>query len=91
LISEQAAHGREDTQRLEAEVFILKNENAVLKSKEKATPKKTMSRLALALTDISNQSASKPHQQRRARSPSQGKQIKRRRGCHISNENTFSR
>lgn len=91
MILEQAAHDREETQRLQAEVFILKNENALLKSKEKAIPKKTISRLAMALTDISNQSVTKPHQQQRERSPSQEKQIKRRRACPISNENAFSR
>jgi len=70
---EKPDNSRSEIERLEAELFILKNENAQLKSKRNIEQRLT------ALEDISNRFLDKQNYHKRAHSNSNEKQIKRRR------------
>jgi len=73
-------------ERLEAEVFILKNENAKIKSKQELSSNKNIEQRLMALEDISNRLVSKQHHHhnRRERSNSNEKRSKRRRKYTIN-------
>jgi hypothetical protein len=88
-IREQPNHSRNEIERLEAEVFILKNENANLKLKQELSLNKNIEKRLTVLEDISNRIVKKKyHENRRERSYSNNheKQIKRRRKYKINDD-----
>jgi len=85
--SEQPNHCRSEIERLEAEVFILKNENTVLKSKQELTLNKTIEQRLKVLEDRSNRLVStQDYHSRRERSISYEKKSKRRRKYKINDD-----
>jgi len=89
-LREQPNHSRNEIERLEAEVFILKNENAKLKSKQNLSSNKNIEQRLIALEDISNQLVNKKeyYNKRRERSNSNENQSKRRRKYKIDNDSS---
>jgi len=86
-IREQPNHSQNEIERLEAEVFILKNENAQLKSKQALSSNKNIEQRLIALEDISNRLVNKQNDYtRRERSNSHEKQLKRRRKYKIDED-----
>jgi hypothetical protein len=69
---------------LEAEVFILKNENAQLKSKQNLLANKNIEQRLMALEDISNRWVNKKEYHQ---SPTYEKQSKRRRKYRVDDNN----
>jgi len=85
--SEQPNQCRSEIERLEAEVFILKNENAQLKSKQELALNKTIEQRLKALEDRSNRLVNtQDYHSRRERSISNKKQSKRRRQYKIKDD-----
>ncbi|CAF3766702.1 unnamed protein product [Rotaria sp. Silwood1] len=88
-LRDQPNHSRDKIERLEAEVFILKNENAELKSKYELKSNKNIEQRLKVLEDISNRLVNqKYHPNQRERSNSNEKQLKRRR--HYKIHDNFS-
>jgi len=86
-LREQPNHSRNEIERLQAEVFILKNENAKLKSKQDLSSNKNIEQRLMALEDISNRLGNKEyHHNRRERSISNEKRSKRRRKYKINDD-----
>ena len=81
---EQPNSIRKEIERLEAEVFILKNENAMLKSKQNCTSNRKIEQRLTALEDISNRFVNRKDHQRE-RSACQENQPKRRRKYRVNN------
>lgn len=79
---EQPNSNRKEIERLEAEVFILKNENALLKSKENSTSNRKIEQRLTALEDISNRYVNRKDQ--RERSACQENPSKRQRKSFIN-------
>ncbi|CAF1335677.1 unnamed protein product [Adineta steineri] len=80
-------HSRNEIERLQAEVFILKNENARLKSKQDLSSNKNIEKRLTVLEDVSNRRSTKDyHHIRRERSSSNEKPIKRRRKYKIDDD-----
>jgi hypothetical protein len=89
IMIEQPNHTRNELERLEAEVFILKNENAKLKSKQNLLANKNIEQRLAALEDISNRFVNQKehhHPNRRERSSSNEKQSKRRRKYRVDDD-----
>jgi len=82
-LGEKSNHTRNEIKRLEAEVFILKNENAKLKSKENLSANKNLEQRLMALEDISNRFI---NHNRCKRSSSIEKQSKRRRKYRVNDD-----
>ncbi|CAF3333306.1 unnamed protein product [Rotaria socialis] len=83
----QPNQARNKIEQLEAEVFILKNENARLKSKHELSSNKNLEQRLIALEDVSNKFASKRFtNNRRERSHSIEKQSKRLRRFKIDDD-----
>jgi len=86
-LREQPSHSRNEMERLEAEVFILKNENAQLKSKQELSLNKNIEQRLVVLEDISNRLVNKQHHHnRRERSNSNEKRPKRQRKYKINDD-----
>lgn len=75
---EQPNSVRNEIERLEAEIFILKNENATLKSKQNSSLNNNIERRLTALEDISNRFVNQ--------NVSYGNQSKRRRKYRVNDD-----
>ncbi len=85
-LTKQLGEQRNQVERLEAAVFILKNENAQLKSKQNSLTNKTIEQRLTVLEDISNRLVHKKENHRRERSPIYEKPLKRRRKHQIDDD-----
>ncbi|CAF2794032.1 unnamed protein product [Rotaria sp. Silwood2] len=86
-LREQPSHSQNKIERLEAEVFILKNENAELKSKFELKSTKNIEQRLKVLEDVSNRLVNKQYDlNRRERSNNNEKQPKRRRSYKIHDD-----
>ncbi|CAF0987292.1 unnamed protein product [Rotaria sordida] len=86
-LREQPSYSRDKIERLEAEVFILKNENAELKSKYELKSNKNIEQRLTVLENISNRFVNKQYYpNQRQRSNSNEKRSKRQRNYKIHDD-----